>query len=129
MAHTNMIDKIIEMIPGKSAVGIRGLTMSEDVFGCHFPNFPILPGVLMIQSLNELAVKLIAESKEIEQRDSAIVLKKAEHLKFYKYARPGDVLKVSVRVIRQEEEQMILSGSIYCDDRKIFELKKLVYEI
>lgn len=129
MAHTDMIDKITEIIPGQCAMGTRGLTMTEDVFACHFPNFPVLPGVLMMKAINDLACELIGESNEICHKNPAIILKKMEKIKFHKFGRPGDNLKICVNVLKQDKNKVFVSGEIRCENTKIFQVKKIVYEI
>lgn len=129
MAHMDMIDKITEIIPGQFATGMRGLTMTEDVFTCHFPNFPVLPGVLMMKAINDLACKLLTESKEIYQDNSTVILKKMEKVKFHKFGRPGDYLRIRVNFSKKDKNEVFLSGEIWCENTIIFQVKKIVYEI
>lgn len=129
MSHIDMIDKIIEIVPSKYAIATRGLTMTEDIFSCHFPKFPILPGVLMLQAVNELSERLIAKSENVDNKKNTICLKEMGKVKFYKYCRPGDTLKIYVKIVKKEKKKIFLSGKIERDNNKVFQVKKIIYEI
>ena len=55
----SFLDKIIELTPGEHAIGAKGVAGSEDYFADHFPDFPVLPGVLQVEALAQLSGKLV----------------------------------------------------------------------
>ena len=127
MVHTNMVDMYIEIIKGKSAAALRGLSMTEDVFACHFPNFPILPGVLMLQAIQEVSEKLVNESIDTKTRRAILV--EFEGVKFRKYARPGDQLFIDVQIVEECYDNYILKGKIKTQRDRIAEVKKILINV
>lgn len=127
MIHTNMVDKYIKLEKSKTVIALRGLTMTEDVFACHFPNFPILPGVLMLQALEEVSGKLVRESQAM--KEIKLVFKSFSGIKFRKYARPGDQLFITASIINQHENSYVLKGTIRTSHDKIADVKNILIDI
>lgn len=110
------IDKIIEVEKDKRAKGLKNLAMSEDYFEHHFPFFPVMPGVLMLQAMSELAGHLILYSTEFSYFG---LLSKVGTAKFRKPAQPGDTLDVQVEWKKKTETGVLFAGSIYLDGKAI----------
>lgn len=89
-----LIDKIIELTPGKSATAIRNVTINEEVFQGHFPNNPVLPGALIVESMAQTGAVALLSEPEFEGKTAYFGgIKTAE---FRKVVRPGDTLKLQV---------------------------------
>lgn len=89
-----MIEKVTELIPGESAVGIKNVSINEPYFAGHFPGTPIMPGVLIIESCAQLC-SLVIEGDGTD--DSLLyVLLKVDKFKFVKPVLPGDTLTLKV---------------------------------
>jgi len=104
-----LVDRIDELIPGESAVGIKTFNLSEPLFQDHFPRFPVVPGVLMLESMAQLAGKLIGYTVREERGDWPWpIFTMADRVKFRKFVRPGDVitLESSFISLREESAQM-----------------------
>ena len=107
-----LIDKVIEIIPGEMAIGIKNVTINEPYFCGHFPGEPIVPGVLLIESLAQLTAIMYTMEylpKDIDfnnLNESTIDYKKIsskvgylvdiKNVKFKKIVRPGDTIKLEV---------------------------------
>lgn len=89
-----MIEKVTELTPGQSAVGIKTVSINDPWFAGHFPDTPLLPGVLIAETCAQLC-SLTVES-EGDDESKLYVLLKLDQFKFLKPVIPGDVMTVSV---------------------------------
>lgn len=98
-----LVDKIIELEPGKRAVGIKNVTVNEPFFQGHFPGFPIMPGVLIVEALAQtagIAVYINAAGTEDETGDTKLgVFASIDSMKFKKQVTPGDTLRMEVEIL------------------------------
>jgi 3-hydroxyacyl-[acyl-carrier-protein] dehydratase len=111
-----LIDRIVHIEKEKNARGIKNLAMSEDYFEHHFPFFPVMPGVLMLEAMVELARWLIVYSTEFEYSG---LLAKLDSAKFRKPAQPGDILDVQVEWSEKTKTGILFSGSIFLEGKMI----------
>ncbi|MEV6560085.1 3-hydroxyacyl-ACP dehydratase FabZ family protein [Nocardia sp. NPDC051756] len=88
-----MVDAITELDGGRRAVGVKNAAMSEDYFADHFPQQPILPGVLVLEAMTQLARWLVITGSDFH---TTVVLSAVQHSKFIDFAVPGDRLTVAV---------------------------------
>ncbi|QUH24940.1 3-hydroxyacyl-ACP dehydratase FabZ [Serpentinicella alkaliphila] len=92
-----LVDKIIELEPGKRAVGIKNVTFNEPFFQGHFPGNPIMPGVLMTEALAQVAGVCCMELEE--NRGKLGVFVGIDNCKFRRQVVPGDVLRLEIEMI------------------------------
>lgn len=92
------IDRIIELEPGKRAVGIKKLTGEEYFFKGHFPDYPIMPGVLIVEALAQVGA-VAALSQEVN-RGKIVFLAGIDKFRFKKQVCPGDEIKLEVKIIK-----------------------------
>lgn len=92
------IDRIIELEPGKRAVGIKKLTGEEYFFKGHFPDYPIMPGVLIVEALAQVGA-VAALSQEVN-RGKIVFLAGIDNFRFKKQVCPGDEIKLEVKIIK-----------------------------
>jgi 3-hydroxyacyl-[acyl-carrier-protein] dehydratase len=105
------IDRIVDMHPGRAARAIRNVPVDLDVFEGHFERFPVLPGVLVLGSLAELARLLARETTGEDYR-----LEKAGRVRFKGYVRPGDRLDLSVSIDSLDSAKAEMSGDAKVGD-------------
>jgi len=108
------IDRIIELYPDQSAVGVKSVTMSEDFLAHHFPHRPIMPGVLIVESMVQLADWLIRASSEFKLIGLATDF---DRIKFRVVIRPGDQMKVKVSLTSREGALANFKGEAYLGDK------------
>jgi len=89
-----LLDRILEWKSGESIRGIKNVTMSEDFLEFHFPRKPIMPGVLLLESLAQLTGWLEAASSDFK---NWFLITKVQTCKFYGFAFPGDQVELMVR--------------------------------
>lgn len=90
-----MIEKVLDVIPNESAVGVKAVAINEPWFQGHFPDSPIMPGVLIIESCAQLC-SITMETHEASD-NKLYVLLKVDNFKFLKPIIPGDLMTVSVK--------------------------------
>ena len=91
-----MIEKVVELVPGVSAVGTKTVSVNDPWFAGHFPDAPILPGVLIAESCAQLCSLAVSAGESEEEADKLHVLLKLDGFKFLRPVLPGDVMTVSV---------------------------------
>ena len=83
----NLIDRIVEVRPGESLRAVKNLTLGEEYLADHFPTFPVMPGVLMLETLVEAAAWLLRLTDDF--RHSVIVLREVKNVKYGTFMEPG----------------------------------------
>ena len=94
----NLVDRIIEVQPGRLIRARKNLTLGEEYLADHFPSFPVLPGVLMLEALTQAAGWLLHVRHEFSR--SFAVLKEARNVKYGHFVAPGNALQVEVDLIK-----------------------------
>src|SRR3954452_18355294 len=92
----NLVDRIVEVNKGKNLRAVKNLTLGEEYLADHFPTFPVMPGVLMLQALVEAGAWLLRLSEDY--RHSVIVLREARNVKYGNFMQPGHNLVVTVEL-------------------------------
>jgi 3-hydroxyacyl-[acyl-carrier-protein] dehydratase len=91
-----MIDKLINVIPGVSAVGVKNVTIGEPYFQGHFPSRPVMPGVLIIEAMAQTAAVLVMETLGAEAEGRLVYFLSVDAARFRKPVVPGDTLYIHV---------------------------------
>lgn len=92
-----LVDKIIELFPGKSAIGIKNVSFNEPFFQGHFPGNPIMPGVKIVEALAQVAGVCCMELEE--NRGKLGVFVGIDNCKFRRQVVPGDVLRLEIEMV------------------------------
>jgi 3-hydroxyacyl-[acyl-carrier-protein] dehydratase len=91
-----MIDRVVNVVPDRSAVGIKNVSVNEGFFQGHFPNHPVMPGVLIIESMAQTAAVLVVETLGDEAAGKVVYFMSVEGAKFRRPVVPGDQLRIHV---------------------------------
>ena len=95
-----MIDRILELTPNQSAVGLKNVSVNEDFFNGHFPGHPVMPGVLIIESMAQTAAVLVVRTLGGDAAGKVVYFMTIETAKFRRPVVPGDQLRIEVAKVR-----------------------------
>lgn len=123
-----LIDKILEVEEGKRAVGIKNVTGNEEFFNGHFPDFPVMPGVLIVEALAQVGA--VSMLKKEENRGKLALFAGIDNCRFKRQVRPGDQLVLEVEILRLKgpvgkgKGVAKVDGEIACETELMFALGK-----
>lgn len=110
-----LLDRVDEIEPGKSITAVKVLSLAEEYLADHFPRFPVLPGVLMLEALTQAAAWTIRLGEDFAH--SMVVLRSARNVKYGDFVEPGNVLRVSAEIVGQDEQTSNVKASGSIDGR------------
>jgi 3-hydroxyacyl-[acyl-carrier-protein] dehydratase len=112
-----MIDKVREVIPFERAVGIKCVSMGEPHFQGHFPGKPVMPGVLIIESMAQTAGVMVVTSLGPESEGKLVYFMSVEEAKFRRPVEPGDYMEVHVTKKQNRGQVWKFKGEAYVDGK------------
>lgn len=109
-----LVDKVIELVPETKAVGIKNVTINEPFFQGHFPNNPVMPGVLIVEAMAQVA-GILAFKSGVEGK--SVYFMSIEKVKFRKPVMPGDQIRFEISVIHKRGNVWKFSGNAFVDGK------------
>jgi 3-hydroxyacyl-[acyl-carrier-protein] dehydratase len=92
-----LVDRIRELVPSKRIVTVKNLSLAEEYLADHFPAYPVLPGVMMLEALVQSAAWLVRASTNFEK--SLVLLREAQNVRYGSFVRPGGQLAMEVTAL------------------------------
>src|SRR5262245_11451350 len=120
-----LVDAITEHEPGRRLVAVKNVTVSEEFFQGHFPGTPIMPAVLMVESLSQVAAILLLEREDVPPR-SRVYLRGVNNAKFRKQVVPGDRLKLEISLGPRRAALARAQATAYVADQVVAECELLL---
>ena len=117
-----LVDRVLELAPGKNICALKNVTMNEPFFQGHFPDKPIMPGVLIVEGLVQAGGLLLVESLSTDIRNR-ICFAGVDQARFRSPVIPGDQLIYRVEILRQRSNVVKMSAKAFVDDRHVAEAK------
>lgn len=116
-----LVDKVIQLEKNQSAIGVKNVTINENFFVGHFPAKPVMPGVLIIESLAQTAGVLAIKSLGVKNK--LILFTSIEDAKFRKAVVPGDQLLLHVKILKHRLNLWKMEGVAKVDGKVVAEAK------
>jgi len=104
----SLIDRIDVLQPGARITAVKNLSMAEEYLKDHFPGFPVMPGVLMLEAMTQAGAWLIRASEDFAH--SVVVLKEARGVKYGQFVEPGETLRVTAEIISQTDHETVMKA-------------------
>jgi 3-hydroxyacyl-[acyl-carrier-protein] dehydratase len=112
-----LIDRVVDIQPGVAITAVKSLTLAEEYLADHFPNFPVMPGVLMLEAMTQASAWLIRLSEDFAH--SVILLKQANNVKYMQLLEPGQRLTVTAEIISQSDTETKVKAQGAVDGQSI----------
>jgi 3-hydroxyacyl-[acyl-carrier-protein] dehydratase len=117
-----LIEKLVEIVPHESAVGIKNVSINEPYFQGHFPGRPIMPGVLIIEAMAQTAACVVVHSLGgVSKSPKLVYFMSVENARFRKPVTPGDQLRIHVKRERNRANVWRFSGEARVGDQLMAE--------
>jgi 3-hydroxyacyl-[acyl-carrier-protein] dehydratase len=116
-----LVDRIVEMELGKRIVGIKNVTFNEPFFQGHFPNRPIMPGVLIVEAMAQTAGVLAFKSVTEENQKKPVYFLGMDNVRFRKPVIPGDQLRFELEITRHRQSIWGFKGKAFVDGTLVAE--------
>ena len=110
-----LVDKVLETEGGTHLVAIKNVTINEPFFQGHFPEYPVMPGVLQIEMIAQAAGLMVLSAMEEGMADFDTILMSVENAKFRRLVQPGDQLRVETKLISRRRTMAKVSGVVTAD--------------
>lgn len=110
-----MVDRIVELVAFKTATGIKCVTATEPHFQGHFPEKPIMPGVLIIEAMAQTGAVLVVQSTDLVTKGKLVYFLSIDDARFRHPVVPGDVVRLEVEILRHREKVWKFSGQAKVD--------------
>lgn len=95
-----LVDRAEDYKPSQSIVGIKCVSINEPFFQGHFPDYPVMPGVLIVEAMAQTGAVLMSKSLNVDREGKTILFTSVDNCRFRQPVRPGDVLRMNVKVLR-----------------------------
>lgn len=116
-----LVDRILEIEPGKRVLGLKNVTINEPFFQGHFPSQPIMPGVLIIEAMGQAGGVLAATALPEDEAEQVIIFMGMDKVRFRKPVVPGDQLIFELKVLKQRRKIFKMSGVAKVDGEVVAE--------
>jgi 3-hydroxyacyl-[acyl-carrier-protein] dehydratase len=110
-----LVDRIEHLEVGRRISAIKALSMAEEYLGDHFPGFPVMPGVLMLEAMTQTAAWLVRAGEDFAH--SMVLLKEARGVKYGQFVEPGQTLRLTAEIVSQNERETVVKARGTVDGR------------
>ena len=111
-----LVDLIKSLVPNESAIGVKNVSINEAFFQGHFPERPVMPGVLIVEAMAQTAGCLVVESLGKQSEGKLVYFMSIENARFRKPVVPGDQLIINVEKTRERGNVFKFDGKVYVEE-------------
>lgn len=112
-----LVDRLIDIVPGQSAVGVKNVTINEPHFNGHFPGYPVMPGVLIVEAMAQTAALVVVDFMGEEAQGKVVYFMTIDNARFRKPVVPGDTLHVHVEKVQSRGAVWKFKGTARVGDK------------
>ena len=112
-----LIDRVVELKAFQRAVGIKNVTINEPFFQGHFPDYAVMPGVLIVEAMAQTGAVLMSKTLNVDRAGKTILFTSVDNCRFRQPVRPGDVLRMHVKVLRARGGLFKFEGKAMVGDK------------
>ena len=112
-----LVDKAEDFVANESIVGIKNVTFNEPFFPGHFPIDPVMPGVLIVEAMAQTGALLMSKTLDVDVEGKVIMFMSIDGVRFRKPARPGDQLRMEVKVTKHRGDIFKFRGETLIDGK------------
>lgn len=116
-----LVDRILTLQPPTRVVAVKALTLAEEYLADHFPAFPVMPGVLMLEAMVQSAAWLVRATQDFAH--SMVVLEEAKNISYKSFVPPGRTLEVTAEAVRIEERSSEFKAFGRCGEEEILKAR------
>ena len=121
-----LVDRVLSVTPGKSVVALKNVTANEAHFAGHFPGYAVMPGVLIVEALEQAGGVLAWESVSEEERHWILYLVGVDNARFKAPVRPGDQLILNVELVKRRRTLWYLTARAEVDGKTVAETELIL---
>ena len=116
-----LIDRLVDIRAGEGAVGIKNVSYGEPFFQGHFPQKPVMPGVLIVEAMAQAAAAYVAYTEDIDVEGKIVLFMGVDKARFRRPVIPGDQLRIAVRTVQRRAPVWKFEGVATVDDKRVAE--------
>lgn len=116
-----LVDRMVDVVLGESATGIKNVTANDNFFQGHFPSRPVMPGVLIVEAMAQTAGALVMETLGEAKSNKLVFFMSVENAKFRRPVGPGDQLRLYVQKVHARRNVWKFQGTAKVDDQVVAE--------
>jgi 3-hydroxyacyl-[acyl-carrier-protein] dehydratase len=116
-----LVDRLVDIKPGEGAVGIKNVSYGEPIFQGHFPQKPVMPGVMIIEAMAQSAAAYVAYTEGLDVEGKVVLFMGVDKARFRRPVIPGDQLRIAVRTVQRRPPVWKFEGVATVDGKRAAE--------
>lgn len=116
-----LVDRLVDIKPGEGAVGIKNVSYGEPFFQGHFPQKPVMPGVLIVEAMAQAAAAYVSYTEEVDTSGKIVLFMGVDKARFRRPVIPGDQLRIAVRTAQRRPPVWKFEGIATVDGKRVAE--------
>lgn len=114
-----LVDRLVDIKPGEGAVGIKNVSYGEQFFQGHFPQKPVMPGVLIIEAMAQAAAAYTSYTEELDVQGKIVLFMGVDKARFRRPVIPGDQLRIAVKIIHRRPPVWRFASEATVDGKRV----------
>lgn len=116
-----LVDRLVDIVPGEGAVGIKNVSIGEPYFQGHFPQKPVMPGVLIVEAMAQAAAAYTSYTEGLDVEGKVVLFMGVDKARFRRPVVPGDQLRIAVKTVQRRPPVWRFSGEASVNGKRVAE--------